>query len=66
MTKDIAETFLAVLEGRPPVELVARAAGVPPLDIITAEAWLNGSPLMRALQAELARRPWTPVATERA
>lgn len=44
------------LEGRLNPETVARQAGAASLARIDPEAWLDATPLMRALRAELARR----------
>lgn len=44
------------LEGRLNPETVAREAGVPSLSRLDPRTWLNATPLMRALRAELARR----------
>ncbi|WP_277454100.1 hypothetical protein [Janibacter sp. DB-40] len=45
-----------VLTGRPNIDLIAEAAGAPAVGDLTPTAWLQGTPLMRALVTELARR----------
>lgn len=54
--RDLIEMACDVLTGRPNIDLVAEAAGAPALGDLTPPTWLQGTPLMRALVAELARR----------
>lgn len=54
--RHLIEMICDLLTGRPNTNLVAEAAGVPAVCDITPVNWLQGTPLMRALAAELARR----------
>lgn len=56
LSRTVVEMLRETLTGVPGVETLACAAGAPTLGDVTPAAWLEGTPLMRSLRRELARR----------
>lgn len=54
--RDLLQRMGDEMLGRVPTDTVAESAGVTPLRDLTPQAWLEGSPLMRALRRRHARR----------
>lgn len=55
--RDLLQRLGDAMLGRIPTDTVAESAGVTPLLDLTPQAWLEGSPLMRALRNRLASPP---------
>lgn len=53
-SRPLVESGMDVLSGRVPTEWCAQAAGATTLSMVTVNVWLESTPVVRALRAELA------------